>query len=163
MARRMQKYKSESNMHMQLAQYLRLQYPDVIFHTDFAAGIKMTMGQAVKNKQLQSGRGWPDLFIAYPREDYGTRSTYHGLFLELKKEGVRVLLANGEFSKEAHLQEQLAVLEQLSSLGYACRVVAGFAEAKFVVDQYMQYGILPSYVTIVGTTTPVQLKGGSIF
>ena len=64
MARRVQKYKSESNMHMQLAQYIRLQYPQVLFHTDFAAGIKMTMGQAVKNKQLQSGRGWPDLFIA---------------------------------------------------------------------------------------------------
>lgn len=163
MARRVQKYKSESNMHMQLAQYIRLQYPQVLFHTDFAAGIKMTMGQAVKNKQLQSGRGWPDLFIAYPREAYGTSYIYHGLFLELKKEGVRVLLANGEFSKEAHLQEQLAVLEQLSSLGYACRVVAGFAQAKFVVDQYMQRGILPSYVTIVGATTPVQLKGGSVF
>lgn len=159
MARRVQKYKSESNMHMQLAQYIRLQYPQVLFHTDFAAGIKMTMGQAVKNKQLQSGRGWPDLFIAYPREAYGTSYIYHGLFLELKKEGVRVLLANGEFSKEAHLQEQLAILEQLSDHGYACRVVAGFEQAKFVVDQYLKFGILPDYATIFGNDITVQTNG----
>ena len=139
MARRLQRYNSEASMHEQLAQYIRMQYPNVLFHTDFAAGIKMTMGQAVKNKRLQSGRAWPDLFIAKRQGAYG------GLFLELKKEGTRILLKNGKFTKDAHAQEQLEVLEQLAEQHFACRMVAGFGQAKFVVDQYMRHGSVPTY------------------
>ena len=142
MARRVQRYKSEANLHEQVADYLRLQYPAVLFHTDFAAGIKMTMGQAVKNKRLQSGRGWPDLFIAK------RQGAYSGLFLELKKDGVPILLKNGGFTQNAHAQEQLAVLEQLAEQHYACRMVAGFSQAKFVIDQYMRRGDLPTYEAI---------------
>lgn len=62
------KYGSEEMLHQQVADYLRLQYPDKLFHSDFGSGIKLTMGQATKQKRLQGGRrSWPDLFIAEPR------------------------------------------------------------------------------------------------
>lgn len=94
----------EANIHYQVAQYIKIQYPNVIFRTDFAAGIKMTMGQATRHKSLQSGRAYPDLFIAQPKlnlkEDGGfiitylghplepptLSHTYCGLYLELKQE-----------------------------------------------------------------------------
>jgi hypothetical protein len=134
----MQKYKSESNMHMQLAQYIRLQYPQVLFHTDFAAGIKMTMGQAVKNKQLQSGRGWPDLFVAQPMRGM------HGMAIELKREGAIVLRKDGTRSTEAHISEQFAVLDELKKLGYGGVIAAGFEQAKYAVDKYLKHGVCPS-------------------
>lgn len=70
----------EANVHYQVAQYLKHQYPQIIFRTDFAAGIKMTMGQAVKHKGLQSGKAYPDLFIAQPvRIDSIFHGTLHNI------------------------------------------------------------------------------------
>lgn len=50
-----------------VAQWIRLHYPDVIFHSDFGAGAKLTASQAVRQSRLNGGfRAWPDLFIAQP-------------------------------------------------------------------------------------------------
>lgn len=58
---------TEAQLQEQIAQYLRLQYPNVLFHSDFGSGIKMTKGQAIKQKRQNGGiRGWPDLFVAEP-------------------------------------------------------------------------------------------------
>ena len=58
---------TELELHAQVADYIRLQYPSVIFHSDFGSGIKLTMGQAIKQKRLNGGRrSWPDMFIAQP-------------------------------------------------------------------------------------------------
>lgn len=100
---------SEASIHSQVAQYIKMQYPGVIFRTDFAAGIKMTMGQAMKHKGLQSGRAYPDLFIAkqkkgeHPLQEKigmakfvifdSTDDKYKdfaGLYLELKKSDVQL-------------------------------------------------------------------------
>jgi hypothetical protein len=75
-----------------IAIYMRQQYPDVIFHFDLA-GLNLSKAQAGMMKAIQGGRGWPDLFIAeirtiFREEDelpFGTQ--YHGLFIEVKKEG----------------------------------------------------------------------------
>lgn len=99
---------SESDLQIQVADYLRLQYPDVMFHSDFGSGIKLTPGQAVRQKRQNGGqRAWPDIMIAQFRRidvSYGSCSSFMsyfpdlregdtqwmifgGLFLELKKEG----------------------------------------------------------------------------
>jgi hypothetical protein len=63
----MRKFGSEEDLHIQVADYLRLQYPDVLFHSDFGSGAKLTPGQAVRQKRLNGGRrAWPDLYIAEP-------------------------------------------------------------------------------------------------
>jgi hypothetical protein len=58
---------NESDLQIMVADYLRLQYPDVLFHSDFGSGIKLTIGQAAKQKRQNGGRrSWPDMFIAEP-------------------------------------------------------------------------------------------------
>jgi hypothetical protein len=58
---------SELELHTMVADYLRLQYPNVLFHSDFGSGAKLTPNQAVRQKRLNGGRrAWPDLFIAAP-------------------------------------------------------------------------------------------------
>ena len=47
-----------------LTNWLRWQYPDVMFHWDFGSGVPLPLGLAMKQKVLNPERGWPDLFIA---------------------------------------------------------------------------------------------------
>ena len=128
--RRVTRVGSENDVHQQVCDYVRLQYPGVIFHTDFAAGARMTKGQAVRNKALQSGRGWPDIFFPEPRNGY------YGLFLELKKEDVRVYLLNGSLSVDKHIREQAAMLDSLTRHGYCAKFAIGFDHAKAFIDAY---------------------------
>lgn len=121
----------EASIHSAVAGFLRAQYPGIIFRTDFAAGIKMTMGQAVRHKQMQSGRAYPDLFIAQPV------GKYHGMFVELKAEGTPVYLKNGQITKNPHIREQLAMLEELDSLGYRAIIAVGFEQAIKQIKQYL--------------------------
>lgn len=59
---------TESQIQEMVADYLRLHLPDLLFHSDFGSGVKLTMGQAVRQKRLNGGRrAWPDLFIAQPK------------------------------------------------------------------------------------------------
>ncbi len=130
----------ESEIQMLVADYLRLQYPDVIFHSDFGSGIKLTMGQATKQKRLNGGRrAWPDMFIAQPMDlDRGQISWryYHGLFIELKKDGTRLKKQNGEWSSE-HIKEQAIMLDRLQKRGYKADFALGFDQAKKLIDDYL--------------------------
>ena len=56
---------NESDLQSQVADYLRLQYPNVMFHSDFGSGVRLTVGQALRQKRQNGGRrAWPDMFIA---------------------------------------------------------------------------------------------------
>lgn len=123
---------NESNLQLMVCRYLKLQYHDVIFRSDFAAGIKMTVGQARKHKSMQQDRAYPDLFIAEPV------GGYHGLFLELKRDGVRVILKDGTLTSDKHIREQADTLKVLYSKGYAAAFAVGFDQAKKIIDDYMQ-------------------------
>lgn len=128
---------TELELQMQVADYLRLQYPDVLFHSDFGSGIKLTKGQAVKQKRLQGGRrAWPDMFVAEVRS-LGDKY-YHGLFIELKKGGTRIFKKNGTLVSDAHICEQFDMLEQLRQRGYVAEFACGFDEAKKIIDGYLR-------------------------
>jgi len=111
--------------------YLKLQYPHVEYRVDAAAGMRMSIGQAMKNKRMQKRRAWPDLFIAEPRNGFA------GLFIEMKREGERIMKRNGEFVDD-HVAEQAEVLSILRAKGYAAQFVVGFHEAKRIMDEYMR-------------------------
>lgn len=147
---------SEQSVHLQVAMYLKYQYLDVIFRTDFAAGVRMTMHQAVKHKALQSGRAYPDLFIAQPMShvsmDRYATVTYHGLFLELKRPGTVLtrpkdakaplkgetkLRLKGDWF-DGHIEEQAEMLQRLRKLGYKAEFCCGFSEAKAIIDEYLK-------------------------
>lgn len=124
---------TELELQAQVADYIRLQYPDVIFHSDFGSGIKLTMGQAIKQKRLNGGRrSWPDMFLAEPK------GKYSGLFIELKKEGVRIFKKDGTLVSDRHIREQYDMMEQLRKRGYAVNFACGFSAAKILIDRYMK-------------------------
>lgn len=122
---------TEAQLQLQVCDYLRLQYPNVVFRSDVAAGLKLTMGQASRHKRLQSSRAYPDLFIAQPRYDWS------GLYLELKKPGVKLYKADGSLYADAHVHEQDAMLQRLRELGYRAEFAVGFEEARTIIDAYL--------------------------
>ena len=125
---------AESVLHEQVCDCLRLQWPEVLFRTDFAAGEKLTMSQAVRNKRLQKSRAWPDLFVAEPR---GGKA---GMYLEFKKEGTVLYLRDGTFTKDKHLNEQREVLESLEARGYRASFAVGFDHAVQLIGNYLKGG-----------------------
>ena len=132
----------EIDLQAQVADYIRLQYPSAIFHSDFGSGIKLTMGQAIKQKRLNGGRrSWPDMMIAETmlrREKDGTYTAYSGLFVELKKEGTRIFKRDGTLVADEHIREQFDMLHDLRARGYAAEFACGFDEAKKLIDGYMK-------------------------
>ena len=63
----------------QIAQYMRLQYPEYIYHYDLA-GLNLSKAQSGRMKAIQGARGFPDFFLIRPNK------MYSGLFLEIKAE-----------------------------------------------------------------------------
>jgi len=122
----------ESNLHQQVVDYLKYQYPKVLFRTDFAAGIKMTIGQAMKHKKIQKCKSWPDIFIAKPV------GCFNGLFIELKTNQQQVYTKTGKF-KTPHVKDQYFILEELYKQGYCACFAFGFDNAKDIVDDYLNY------------------------
>lgn len=121
--------KREENLQIAVCNYLRYQYPNVEFMCDLASGMKLTMGQAVKAQRMRSTKGWPDLFIAAPS------GAYHGLFIELKREGERLKKKDGSWASE-HIEWQNTIHEKLLRTGYMACFAVGFDEAKKVIDDY---------------------------
>ena len=131
---------SEAELQANVALYIRMQYPNVLFHSDFGSGIKLKPWQAKAQKMQNGGiRAWPDMFIAQPVEvDKGQPSwrRYSGLFIELKKEGTRLQKRNGEWASE-HIQEQAAILEELSYKGYKAEFAVGLHQAINIINDYL--------------------------
>lgn len=122
----------EHDLYMMLADYLRYEYKGAIWRFDLAADLKLTIGQARKHKHLQQHRGYPDLFIAEPR------GKYHGLFLEVKRPGVKVHKRDGELVADKHIREQESTLQELRERGYSAEFACGFDEAKKIIDGYLR-------------------------
>lgn len=121
---------SEKNLHKSVCDYLRYAYPTVMFNSDLAGSMKLSMYQAAYMKNLRSNRGFPDITI------YEPRGGFHGLFLELKREGERIFTSRGKPSTP-HVAEQAEVMERLASRGYMTAFAVGFDAAKKMIDDYL--------------------------
>ena len=114
-----------------VAAYLRLQYPKVLYHFDLA-GLNLSRAQAGMMKAIQGYRGYPDLFIADKRDNFS------GLFLELKKEGTKIYLKDEiTLVADSHIREQAAILELLRQRYFCAEFAIGFNEAKKIIDKYL--------------------------
>lgn len=122
----------EESIQIQVCTYLKYQYPDLIWVCDYAAGIRLNIGQAVKAKKLRSCRGLPDIMIFAAND----KLLWHGLFLELKT--VTPYKKNGELKAGDHLKEQFEVITRLKKAGYLAMFIVGFDEAKNVIDNYLR-------------------------
>lgn len=140
---------TEGDLQVRVADYLKSNYPDVLFHSDFGSGVKLTIGQAAKQKRQNGGRrAWPDMFIAAAILDLAySLHTYYGLFIELKREGEtlhpgpraknRFRSIDGKEYKTEHLKEQADVLYKLRQSGYCAEFAIGFKEATDLIDDYL--------------------------
>lgn len=113
-----------------IAQYMRLQYPDVLFHYDYA-GLNLSKAQAGQMKAIQGERGYPDLFIAK------SHRIFRGMFLEIK--AISPYLKDGKTLKaDKHLKEQQGNHIKLIREGYYADFVTGFDDAKRLIDSYLK-------------------------
>ena len=132
---------TELDIQIQVADYLRLRYPNVLFHSDYGSGLRLTPGQAVKQKRLQGGRrAWPDVMVAetvLKHQEGSTYTAYSGLFIELKRPDVKIRKKNGELVANEHIREQAALLNELRNRGYIAEFACGFDEAKKIIDEYL--------------------------
>lgn len=120
----------ENDLHIAICKYLQHQYPKILF-TSESSGLRVTISQARKLKSMRSCSGLPDIMIFEPRKNY------HGLFLEVKREGTRIYKKNGELTADKHIREQEEILHQLKAKGYFAEFVVGFDEAKAIIDYYL--------------------------
>lgn len=121
---------SEKSLHRAVCDYIRLQYPNVMFNSDMS-GIRLTMGQAVQAKSLRSNQGFPDIVI------YEHRWGFHACFIELKREGERIYKKDRS-PATPHIAEQQACHIRLGERGYCAYFAIGFDQAKQIIDQYLK-------------------------
>lgn len=123
---------SEKIEHKQVVSYIKAQYPNVIFRTDYSAGIKLRIGQAVAHQQLQSCKGFPDLTI------FHANNKYHALLIELKRTGEKLYKKDGVTFKSEHLEQQNKVHKELLKSNYYATFAIGFEQAKQIIDNYFK-------------------------
>ena len=121
---------NEESEQIALCNYIRSQYPTVVFNSDHS-GIRVGQGLANKVKKLHSENGIPDLSVDEPR------GGWFGLKIELKATGNSPFRKNGMLKDNDHLRKQWKMLMRLSNKGYFSGFCTGFDEAKEIVDWYM--------------------------
>jgi hypothetical protein len=121
-----------------ISMYLRYQFPNVIFHFDYA-GLHHTKTQAGKMKAIQGNKGYPDLFIAEPGGYYKgiPNRFWHGLFIEIKVEGTKLLNKSLQPATD-HLTEQFQMIQALREKGYKAEFGVGFDECKKIIGEYLK-------------------------
>ena len=120
---------SETSLQIAVSDYIKLRYKDVVF-TGESSGVRVTIGTARRMKRQRSNHKQPDMIILEPRDGY------HGLIIELKKQGTR--LKDGSMPNDKHTNEQKVTIDLLRSKGYCSTFAVGFDEAKMIIDEYMK-------------------------
>jgi hypothetical protein len=103
-----------------VVQYLRSAHPQALYCAS-AGGMRTSMRQAIKMKQMGYIAGFPDLFIYEQRKGFG------GLAIEMKR------VSGGVASPE---QKQWKA--HLLMNGYAAYICKGAEEAIKVIDEYFK-------------------------
>jgi len=122
----------EKHLHKQICNYIKYQYPDVIFLSDMS-GLKTSIGMAVQMKALRSCRALPDLLVLKPNKEFC------GLLIEIKTNVSEVYLKDGKTLKNnQHIKEQSQMLKRLNKLGYYATFGIGFENCKNIIDNYLK-------------------------
>jgi hypothetical protein len=145
----------EESIYLTISKYLKVKHPGIVFRFDYGAGVKLTMGQAIKQKAMQSGRAYPDLFIAKTSKVLHERDNftfYGGLFVEIKqadkvlyrpKDAKDVLKGDYKLRKKGdwydlHTEEQANMLALLRKQGYRAEFGIGFDNTIKIIETYLK-------------------------
>jgi len=119
---------TEAELQRDVCDYIRLKWPDAVFNSD-GAGNYVSSATAAMNTALRSSSGYPDLFVAVPR------GGFHGLFMELKREGTKLHKVDGSWVND-HVAQQAEVLQRLDDAGYDAWFAIGWDMAIEIVEEY---------------------------
>lgn len=119
----------EKILHQQLCDYLKLQYPEIIFTSDMS-GMRVSVGLRVE-MQRKRCKNYVilDLLILQPN------GKSYGLFLEIKV--TSPFKKDGTLKKDSHLEGQQKTIDKLNKLGYFATFGTGFTECKNIIDNYL--------------------------
>ena len=119
---------------MLASQMIQTKYPTIRFRHDLAADLKLTVGQARRNKALNPHRGFQDLTV------FAARGGWHGLCVELKKPGENIYATRttkwGGYATE-HLQEQAEHHTLLRKEKYCAEFAVGIDQFESLLEWYM--------------------------
>ncbi len=121
--------KPEALVAKRFSNHMQVYHSEIIFRFDLAADLKLTIGQAKRNKELHGkfNKSYPDVFIAKCINGYG------GLYLELKKDS-----DDGTVQNSDHVRKQDVIHKILRKAGYKCVFAVGLEEAIEIVDDYLK-------------------------
>lgn len=123
---------TEKVLHQQVCDYLKLQYPNVIFFSD-ASGMRVTQGlrMELKRKRCKNYK-IPDLIILCPNDKY------NGLIIELKRGSENPFKKDGSLKAGEHIEEQFKSILELSRLGYYACFAYEFHNCQDIIDKYFK-------------------------
>ena len=120
----------EERVHFAIADYLRLQYPSVVFLSE-SSGVRTTPGLAKKLKRTRSNHTHQDLYILEPKKGY------HALILELKAKDIYQKKNPELFLKSDHVNDQDRTIKMLNKKHYKACFAIKFDQAKQIIDEYL--------------------------
>jgi hypothetical protein len=127
--------KPERILQLQLSQWLKAQYPDLIFWSN-DSGEKKSIGLAKLNKRMRSGSKIPDLWIS---EAHGG---YFGLYIELKTS--TPFKKDGTLKANPHAEAQSKMLDELNARGYMASFGVGLESSMATIKMYLSQPLTES-------------------
>jgi hypothetical protein len=128
--------KVEQHIHLAIASHLRKQYPEVVFHIDFASDADLSAHQRSLNSRLQSRHKFIDVTI------FAKSRGYCGLALEVKKDNTTVILKigpnKGKLTTDPHIREQAKTLRKLIDAGWYANFGIGEKQCLKIIDWYFE-------------------------
>lgn len=122
----------EKNVHQQVCDFLKLQYPSVIFTSD-ASGMRCSMGLRMELKRKRCANYLiPDLLILEPRNGRC------GLLIEIKRDKSEMYNKDGSYKFNPRIEEQRKSLIRLHELGYKTGFAFGFDHCVSVIKEYLK-------------------------
>lgn len=116
--------KYEEQEQIALIEWFSLKYPSFLIDLHHSPNeAKRSVGEWAKLKRMGLKKGFSDIFIAVPRNDY------HGLFIELKSKR-----ANGKYGKPT--EEQVDFINRKAELGYCAYICYGLDDAMDRISEY---------------------------
>ena len=112
---------SEENIQISIVDYLKLQYPNVLFTATMGGQFQRHYSQRLKAKRTGYLKGVSDLLIFEPK------GRYCGLFIELKRD-----------KKCYPTAEQKQFISKASDRGYYAICAKGFEQCKELIDKYLK-------------------------
>lgn len=139
--------------------YLKLQYPNVIFHVDNGSAKKRTFVEQNVMRKQQYKPGYPDITILHPV------GKWHALLLEIKKDWQEIHYKDGTLKpgNDDHFYIQQDFMSELTNRGYIAQFTWSIEYSKVVIDNYMKGLLTDPYLPVKTKVSKNDLLANNFF